>query len=359
MSENKLINNKIENTVKSIIPTDKSFLPKVKHKIDFKTKPLGALGKIEDIAVQISMIQNTLNPEITNKQMLVFAGDHGITEEGVSAFPSEVTEQMVFNFLAGGAAINVFCNDLDIDMSVIDMGVMADFKASELLINKKVAKGTRNFSKENAMSIEEAKKSIYNGMELFEEKYSKKKIDIIGVGEMGIGNTTSASAIISTVTKKSIESVVGRGTGIDDKQLEHKIEVLKKSLAFHNLNTNDPVEILSAIGGYEIGGMCGSILSAASKKVPVVLDGIISTTAGLLAYLFNNDIRDYLIAGHKSVEQGHIAALEYMGITPVLDLGLRLGEGTGSALTIGIVKSSCKIMCEMASFEQAGVSNKN
>ncbi len=345
--------------VKNITPVSDELAAAAQGKIDNKTKPLGALGKLEDIALQMSLVQKTLNPVINKKASFVFAGDHGITEEGVSAFPSEVTFQMVDNFLKGGAAINVLCRHHNIDIKVVDMGVNADFEDHPDLIKKKVRKGTRNFAIEDAMTDKEVFQALAGGMEAFLSVYNEQKIDIVGLGEMGIGNTTSASSIISTITGITPAQATGRGTGIDDKGLAHKTEIIEKALNYHKPDAKNGFEILRKIGGYEIAGIAGAALAAASKETAVVLDGVISTAAGLVAYIINPDIKGYFISGHKSVEISQKAALSYMGLDPVIDLNMRLGEGTGAALTIDIADAACKIMREMASFDDAGVSNQD
>ena len=348
----------ISSVSKGITPISTELYTSAQQKIDNKTKPLGSLGRLEKLAVQISTIQNNLNPTILQKSIFVFAGDHGVVEEGVSAFPAEVTGEMVKNFLDGGAAINILSNFNNIDLSVIDAGVNKDFDAHPGLINRKIRKGTRNFAIERAMTKKEAIASIEMGMDVFFERHSKAPIDIIGLGEMGIGNTTSATAIISAVTGIHVEKATGRGTGVDDKGIARKIETIEKVLFFHKPDPKNALDILEKIGGYEIGGITGSALAAAYKKIPVILDGVISTAAGLIAYLINPLIKDYLISGHKSVEIGQEAALSYIGIEPVLDLNMRLGEGTGAALTISLIESACVIMRDMASFEEANVSRK-
>ncbi len=349
----------VDNIIAAIKAPDEKILTAANQKIDFKTKPLGALGKLEKLAVRLSVIQNSLDPVVARKHMFVFAGDHGVTEEGVSAFPSKVTRQMVDNFLSGGAAINVFCKQYQIDLAVVDMGVNGDIAAHPLLISQKVRKGTRNFAVENAMTRAETIQALENGARAFLEKTADSGCDLVGMGEMGIGNTTAASAIISCVTGLPVDQISGRGSGIDNQALEHKIKVIKKSLALHQPNPKDGFEILSTIGGFEIAGICGAILAAASKGTCIVLDGIISTAAGLIASLISPEIKGYLVSGHASVELGQRAALEIMGLEPVIDLDLRLGEGTGAAITMNLVELSCCIMREMASFEEAGVAEKN
>ncbi len=349
----------IVNIINSIKVPSQEIIEQAQHKIDYKTKPLGSLGKIESIAIKACAVQNTLSPVISNKSLFVFAADHGVAAEGVSAFPQEVTKQMVLNFLNNGAAINVLSNHNGINLLIVDIGVNDNFEDQQQLINKKIAYGTKNFVVENAMTREQAEEALLAGISVFEEQNKHSKIDIIGLGEMGIANTTTASAIISAITKKSAQECTGHGTGIDSEQIIHKINVIEKALSKHKPDSADAIDILSKIGGYEIAGMAGAALAAAANQAIVVLDGIISTAAGLIAYTINPDVANYFIAGHKSVEKGHILALKHMGLIPVLDLGMRLGEGTGAALTIDIVDASCKIMCEMASFEEAGVSNSD
>jgi nicotinate-nucleotide--dimethylbenzimidazole phosphoribosyltransferase len=342
--------------IKPIPDSSHDFYQKILRKIDLKTKPKGSLGMVEEIAIKMGLIQESLNPVIHNKRLFIFAGDHGITEEGVSAYPAEVTPQMVLNFLAGGAAINVFCRHEGIGIDVVDMGVNYDFSSQPGLIQKKVRKGTSNFLKKDAMSAEEANESIIKGMEVFEESYHNSPFELVGVGEMGIGNTTSASAIISAATGLSPKETTGRGTGINDICYQNKIEVINRSLRLRKANTNSGLDILTKFGGFEIGGIVGLCLAAAARRVPVVLDGLISTAGGLIAYMMSMDVKDYLFAGHKSIEIGQKAALKMMNLQPILDLGFRLGEGTGSALAMNIIDAACKIMREMASFEEAGVS---
>ncbi|MBC8438348.1 MAG: nicotinate-nucleotide--dimethylbenzimidazole phosphoribosyltransferase [Deltaproteobacteria bacterium] len=345
--------------IENITPLSDCLLADATAKIDNKTKPLGALGRMEDLAVQISLIQGSLNPEIKKKNLFVFAGDHGITEEGVSAYPSEVTAQMVDNFLNGGAAINVLCRHHCIEMKVVDMGVSREFNPHPELIIKKVARGTKNFAIEDAMTKQQMILALENGMNTFLDAYDRHPIDIVGVGEMGIGNTTSAAAIISVITGIPPDKATGRGTGVDDKGLAHKTRVIEKALAFHTIDPSNGFEILQKIGGFEIAGIAGAVLAAASKKTPVVLDGVISTAAGLVAFLINPGVRGYLISGHKSVEKAQKAALEHMKLKPLIDFGMRLGEGTGAALAIDKADAACKIMCQMASFDEARVARSS
>jgi len=336
-----------------------SFRVKVQEKIDNKTKPLGSLGTLEDLALKISCIQRTLHPKLERKAMFVFAADHGIAEEGVSAYPQEVTYQMVLNFLNGGAAINVLCKRNDIDMAIVDIGVKGDFESHPQLYTKKIAPGTANFAAGPAMTLQQAQSALQAGADVFKAENQKNKIDILGLGEMGIANTTSATAVISSITGVCPGQCTGCGTGIDSQGLRHKIEVLEKALAFHTSDSNDVFDVLCKVGGFEIAGMAGAALAAASAGCAVVLDGLISTAAGLIAYTLEPKVAHYFFAGHKSVEIGHVAALKHMGLDPVVDLNMRLGEGTGAAITIGLIEHACDIMNNMASFQDAGVSDGN
>ncbi len=345
-----------QDVVKGIRPLSNDLFPAACAKIDEKTKPLGALGKLESLAVRMSLIQGRLNPALRRKALFVFAGDHGITEEGVSAYPREVTGQMVENFLNGGAAINVLCCHHGIDLKVVDMGVVKSFAPHPDLIIRKVGPGTRNFALEPAMSRSQAVDSLEKGMAVFLEAFEKEPVDIVGLGEMGIGNTTSASAIICTVCGLAPEVATGRGTGVDNKGLAHKTQVIERVLAFHGVNPQDGLDILTKIGGFELGGIAGAALAAASRQTAVVLDGLISTAAGLIAYAINPGIKGYLISGHKSVEPAQAAALSFMGLTPLIDFDMRLGEGTGAALAIDMADAACKIMTRMASFDEAKIS---
>lgn len=348
-----------QRTCLSVSPVSRDLLPAARHKMDNKTKPLGALGRMESLAIQMCLIQKTLFPKIGGKALFVFAADHGITEEGVSAYPAEVTGQMVKNFLDGGAAINVLCRHHGIRMRIVDMGVNGDIDPHPDLIDRKIRRGTRNFALEPAMTHAEATRALEAGMACFLDAHAADPLHIVGLGEMGIGNTTAASAIIAAATGISAKAATGRGTGVDDAGIRHKIEVIEKVLDFQRPDPQDGLDLLCKVGGFEIAGIAGAALAAASKGVAVVLDGVISTAAGLIAHRICPAISDYLISGHRSVEKAQAAALEQIGLTPVLDLEMRLGEGTGAAMTIDIVTAACRIMNEMASFENAGVSTRS
>ena len=347
----------LNSTVDQIEAIDQSLLDQTQQRLDNLTKPQGSLGRLEELAKQVVAVTRCENPCLKNKVIFTFAGDHGVVAEGVSAFPQEVTPQMVYNFLRGGAGINVLANHVGARVVVADLGVACDLEASPLLKIKKVDYGTKNMTEGPAMTREQAIASIENGIAIFEEEYPKG-IDLMGTGEMGIGNTTPSSAIVSVITGKSVETVTGKGTGISDDALNKKVEVITKSIDVNHPDKNDALDVLSKVGGFEIGGLVGVILAAASRKVPVVIDGFISGAAALIAYQIEPKVKDYMIAAHCSVEQGHKMALDYIGLQPLVDFDLRLGEGTGAALAMNTVEASIKILTEMATFESAAVSEK-
>lgn len=346
--------NKIINKIKKV---DYSLGEKTQKRLDNLTKPQGSLGRLEELAKQIVEITENETPPIKDKVIFTLAGDHGVTEEGVSIYPKEVTAQMVYNFLKGGAGINVLARHIGARIVIVDMGVASDLKPHRQLVIKKINYGTKNMVKGPAMSRKEAIKSIEKGIEVFEEEF-EKGIDVIGTGDMGIGNTTSSSAIASVITGKSVEDMTGRGTGVDDNTLSHKIEVIKKALRVNKPDRENAIDVLSKVGGFEIGGLAGVILGAASKRIPVVIDGFISGASALIAYQLEPKVKNYLIAAHCSAEKGHKIILNYIGLDPLLNLNLRLGEGTGAALGIDIIEVSIKTLTEMATFQSASVSKR-
>jgi len=348
---------KLENVVNSIEKIDFSLKDRTQQRLDQLTKPQGSLGKLEDIAKKIVEITREENPPLSKKVIFTLAGDHGVVDEGVSAFPAEVTSQMVYNFLKGGAGVNVLANHVGAEVVIADMGVKCDLEPSDHLIVKKVGYGTHNIAHGPAMSREDAITTIENGIEIFDEKYTQG-IDIVGTGEMGIGNTTPSSAIVSIFTGASVEKVTGKGTGISNQALEHKVKIITKSIKVNNPDKNDAIDVLSKVGGFEIGGLAGVILAAASRRIPIVIDGFISTAAALTAYHLSSKVKDYMIAAHRSVECGHTLALAHLGLDPILDLNLRLGEGTGAALAMNTIEASLKILSDMATFTGADVSQK-
>lgn len=328
----------------------------LKQKIDFKTKPLGALGMLEKLAYQIGTIQRTLNPVLKQPTIVVFAADHGIANEGVSAYPPEVTHQMVLNFLNGGAAINVFSNQNNIRLIIVDAGVNFDFNATPNLLNCKVGNGTKSFLNNKAMTTNELEQCFKNAHQIV-EKVNNDGCNIIGFGEMGIGNTSTATMLMSYLCDFPIESCIGRGTGLNDNQLNHKIQILNQAKRFHG-HLSDPMEILQTFGGFEVAQMCGAMLAAYEKNMLIMVDGFIASTALLVASKLKADIINNAIFCHQSDEAGHHLLLQHFNATPLIQLNLRVGEGTGCAIAYPIIQSAVNFLNEMASFESAEVSNK-
>ena len=330
---------------------------KLQHLIDHKTKPPGSLGRLETLALQIGRIQATASPQLQSPAMLVFAGDHGITAAGVSPYPSEVTAQMVLNFLSGGAAINVFCRQHGIALKVVDAGVASELPEHPELVQAKVRRGTRNFLHESALPLKENEEALERGAALVRE-FRDSGSNVIGFGEMGIGNTSSAAALMQRLTGLPLEECVGRGTGLDDAGLSRKCEVLGNALARH-ADINEPLEVLATFGGCEIAMMTGAMLEAAQSRMLLLIDGFIATSAFLVAFRMHPEIRDYAVFAHQSDEQGHQRMLEFLQAEPLLNLGMRLGEGTGAAVAFPLVQSAVAFLNEMASFESAGVSDRS
>ncbi|MEZ5628314.1 MAG: nicotinate-nucleotide--dimethylbenzimidazole phosphoribosyltransferase [Rhodocyclaceae bacterium] len=341
----------------AIAPLDATLVDALRAKIDGKTKPLGALGRIELLALQIGRIQQTLSPILNQSQILVFAGDHGAARAGVSAYPQDVTWQMVENFLAGGAAINVFARQMRLGLRIVDAGVAHDFGPREGLINGKVALGTANYIEQPAMTPAQCDKALRFGRELA-HRIAERGGNTVGFGEMGIGNTASASLITHALTGVPLPQVVGRGTGLDDAGLDRKQALLGAALARGGRPT-DPLAVLAEYGGFEIAMMAGAMLGAAEKRMVLVIDGFIVTAALLVAQAIAPAITDYCVFAHRSEEAGHIAQLRHLNASPLLDLGLRLGEGTGAALAWPLLQAAVAMLNDMASFESAGVSGKD
>lgn len=327
----------------------------LRQKTDNKTKPPGSLGLLEDIAVQTGQIQNTLHPEIVKPAMLVFAADHGLTDEGISPYPKDVTWQMVMNFCSGGAAINVFCRQNGISLNVIDVGVDFDFPAGLPVQHAKVARGSRNMRREPAMSTEECREAMKAGAEAVREK-AEIGCNTIGFGEMGIGNTSASSLLMHKFSGLPVEVCTGRGTGCNDLQMWKKIRILKEIAGKHKANS--PEEILTVFGGLEIAAMVGAFCEAKKRNMVILVDGFIASAAALTAIKMDASVKDNCIFCHASDESGHRKMLEYLGVKPLLQLNMRLGEGTGAAVALPIVQSAVNFLCEMSSMEDAGVSDK-
>ena len=344
-------------TLKQIRPLDRSAEAAAQARLDALTKPQGSLGKLEELARRIAVIQGSIPPRLGRQLLFVFAADHGITDEGVSAYPKHVTAQMTCNIVNGGAAINVLARHYGIDIEAVDVGVDADFGELRGLRNGKVRRSTSNFARGPAMTRDEALRTLELGIELAEEA-ANRDIFLVGAGDMGIGNTSSAAAVFCALTGAAPAVVAGRGTGINDTALTRKIAAIERGLAANRPNADDPLDVLSKVGGFEIGAITGVILGAAAFRLPMVLDGFIAGAAALLAQRLSSHVQDFLFASHRSAERGHKMMLEYLDLAPLLDLEMRLGEGTGACLLMGLTEAAVKIMAQMATFECAGVERK-
>lgn len=342
----------LQAALSAVRPVDEQKTRAIQSRIDRQAKPQGSLGRLEEIARRYVAI--TGREDVRRKAVFTFAGDHGVTEEGVSAFPREVTPQMVYNFLDGGAAINALCRHAGAEVVVVDMGVDHDFPSHPGLLHRKVGRGTANLAKGPAMTREEAVRSLEAGIAIAVD-CREKGIDLVGTGDMGIGNTTPSSAIIAAITGVAVEAVTFRGTGIDDAALAHKVRVIEEGLRVNAPDPGDPVDVLARVGGFEIGGIAGLVLGCAAVGVPVLVDGFISTAGALIASELHPCVRDYIFSAHRSVEIGHSAMLERIGARPLLDLEMRLGEGTGAALAMTLVEGALRTLREVRTFGEAGV----
>ncbi|KKO19988.1 MAG: nicotinate-nucleotide-dimethylbenzimidazole phosphoribosyltransferase cobT [Candidatus Brocadia fulgida] len=320
--------------------------------------PRGSLGRLEELAMVYASIKGTVDCTIRHKKIFTMAGDHGVVEEGVSAFPQQVTRQMVQNFIDGRAAINVLARHIGAKVIVVDCGVASYLQLQPGLKIRKIGLGTKNIAVEPAMSREEAVRSIEAGIELVEEE-RKEGVDIIGTGDMGIANTTPSSALLSVLGGMDVVAATGRGAGLDEGLLQRKMAVIKKAIDINQPNRHDPIDVLAKVGGYEIGGIAGLCLGAARYRIPIVLDGFISTAGALIADALEPKVNKYLIASHVSAEKGHKMMLKLLNKNPILDLNMRLGEGTGAALGINLVEAGVRLLHEMATFQEAGVSEPN
>ena len=348
-----------EDTIKTIFPQDSSAREQAKERLDQLAMPHWALGDLMDLAMDLAGMTRSIIPAVQKKAVVTMAGDHGVTVEGVSKFPSEVTPQMVVNFVNGGAGINALARQVGAEVYVVDMGVNADLSdlvRAGKVIDKKVGPGTNNIAKKQAMSHALAKRAVEYGIEVANDL--AERYNILGTGDMGIGNTTPSTAIAAVITGKDIAELTGRGTGLDDQQLLHKCKIVEKAITINNPDRKNGLDILAKVGGFEIGGIAGLILGAAAKQKPVVVDGFISTAGALIANAIEPFVKDYLIFSHKSVEPGHKAMQEHLGCRkPLLDLHLRLGEGTGGALAMNIVEAAVAVLTEVATFAEAAVAS--
>jgi nicotinate-nucleotide--dimethylbenzimidazole phosphoribosyltransferase len=346
---------KLETIIDQIKPIDKRYYEMAQARLDNLTKPQGSLGRLEEIVRCLVGITQSKDPDISRKVIFVCAGDHGVAQEGVSAYPQEVTLQMVRNFLSGGAAINALAGHAGAEVVVVDLGVNHNFGDIKGLLSKKVVYGTKNMTQGPAMTRTQAQRSIMAGIEVG-LNYADKGKNVFAVGDMGIGNTTPSSAIASVITKKSVSEVTGKGTGISERAFNKKIQIIEKALKVNQPDPSDPLDILAKVGGAEIGGIAGIVLAGALRRIPVIIDGLISTAGALIAYCLAHNVREYIFASHKSTEMGQRAMLEMMQLEPLLDLKMRLGEGTGAALSMTFLDAALKVYREMATFEDAHVS---
>ena len=347
----------LEQLIANIKPLDETAMRSARERQNMLTKPAGSLGRLESLSIQLAGITADASPRMERKAIVVMAGDHGVTAEGVSAYPSEVTPQMVLNFIHGGAAINVLSRHVGARVIIVDMGVASPLPALPGLIIRRVASGTGNIAIGPAMTRAQATESILSGAEIVEAEIAHG-LDILGTGDMGIGNTTPSAAIACALAGFAPAEIVGRGTGVDDAGLHKKISAVERALKVNQPNASDGLDVLAKVGGFEIGGLVGVMLCAAAHRKPVMVDGFISTAAAMIAVSLAPQCRDYLIAAHRSQERGHQAMLGWLGFEPLLDLDLRLGEGSGAALGLSLTDAACKILNEMATFGEAGVSEK-
>ena len=353
----------IAQTVAAIGQPDARAAAEADRRQDDLTKPPGALGSLEALATRIAGITGQARPQLDRRLIVVAAGDHGVAAQGVSAYPSEVTAQMVANFLAGGAAVNVLASHAGARVRVVDAGVVGETPEDPRLLRLRLAPGTQDMTVERAMTRALAQRAVAEGIALVARERDASAggegADIIAAGEMGIGNTTSAAAIVAAVTGRPPRAVTGRGTGIDDAHHERKVEAIERALALHRPDPRDGIDLLSAVGGLEIGVLAGVCLGAAAARVPLVMDGVISGAAVLIAEAIAPNVRDFVISSHRSPEPGHTAILEHLRLEPLLDLGLRLGEGSGAALGMTLCVAACRLLDEMATFSEAGVSDSD
>ena len=345
----------LDTILKEIKPLDSSAMAAAQSRQNSLTKPHGSLGRLEELSIQLAGIKGTATPKLEHKSIIVMAADHGVVAETVSLYPQEVTRQMVLNFLKGGAAINVMAGQIDARVIVVDMGVKGGFQPLPGLLCKMIDFGTQNMTQGPAMTRQQTMDAIEAGIQAVEAEMAKR-VDIIGTGDMGIGNTTASTAIFAAMSGKQPKKITGRGTGIGDKQLAHKIKVIERALSVNKPNPKDPIDVLSKVGGFEIGGLVGVILAGAAYRIPVVIDGFISGAAALIAVSLSPQARDYLIAAHLSAEAGHELLLQFLGLKPLLNLNMRLGEGTGAVIGMFLADAAARTLSQMATFSQAGVS---
>ena len=347
----------LNQTIQAIKRPDHEIMTKAMTRLAQQARPAGSLGVMEGLSARLAGIAGTLDVRLADKIIIACAGDHGVVAEGVSLFPQEVTAQMVYNFVKEGASINVLARHAGARVKVADIGVNHDFDPELPIFHKKIRKGTGNFALEPAMTYKEAVCSIEAGIEIINTLKKEGPVDILGTGDMGIGNTTPSTAIIAAFSGLGVELLASRGTGIDDNGLQKKILTIEKGLKLHNPDPNDPIDVLAKVGGFEIGALAGLVLGSAALGIPVVCDGLISTAGALIACEMEPLAREYLFASHNSVETGHSFMFERLGIKPILDLEFRLGEGTGAAIAMELMDAATRVLADIKTFEEVGIDN--
>ena len=345
----------LEKTIGSIIGIDRGVEQEALDRLANQARPQGSLGVLEPLSARLAAIFGTLDVHLEKKVVVTCAGDHGVVDEGVSLFPQEVTQQMVHNFVIKGASINILAKHAGAESMAADIGVKADFDPDLPIFHKKVAKGTENFTKGPAMTRRQAVAAIEAGIEIVDELVAKGGLHMLGTGDMGIGNTTPSTAIIAVLSGEKVEDLTGRGTGINDEALTRKVNAIKTGIELNQPDPKDPIDVLAKVGGYEIGALAGLVLGAAGHGIPVVCDGFISTAGALIACDLAPTAKEYLFASHRSVEVGHKFMHHHLGVEPLLDLGFRLGEGTGAALTMELLDASTRILADILTFEEVAI----
>lgn len=347
----------LDSAIAAIRTPDQAVHQQALQRLADQARPQGSLGILEPLSARLAAIVGSLDVQFRNKIIVTCAGDHGVVEEGVSLFPQEVTPQMVYNFVQGGASVSVLARNAGATVRVADLGVNHDFPADLHIFHKKIGMGTANFVKEQAMSREQAIRSLEAGIAIVNQLVDEEGMDLLGTGDMGIGNTTPSSAIIAAFSGLPVETVTGRGTGIDNAMLANKVRVIEAALTLHRPDSSDALDVLAKVGGFEIGGLAGLVIGAASRGIPVVCDGLISTAGALIACELAPAAKAYLFASHNSVEVGHRCMLERMGLTPLLNLDFRLGEGTGAAVAMHLIGAATRVLAEIKTFAEVGITN--
>ncbi len=347
----------LRNVIEAIEPADSSWEARAWERLRSQIRPRGSLGRLEEMAARLAGMTQSLAPDVSKKIILTMAGDHGVAEEGVSAYPQEVTAQMVYSFVKGWASINVLADHGGATVRVVDFGVASDLPEDWAVVRRKIGKGTRNITKGPAMDRGEAVRGMVEGARLVMDAVSHEGYRLIGTGDMGIANTTPSTAIVAAFSGKPVAELTGRGTGIDDAAWQRKVQAVETALAVNRPDPLDPVDVLAKVGGYEIAGLAGAVLGAAAVRVPVVCDGFIATAGALIACRLAPRAADYLFVSHRSQEVGHQTMIELLGLKPILDLSMRLGEGTGAALAMHLVEASARVLRDIKTFAEAGVTD--